>query len=121
MSSTFHGFNTSRTGLHYSQGHYMISHNMANISTEGYSRQRVDGHAHMPFRLPIGYGYLGTGVDSDFIKQIRNEFLDMRLRREIIHQGEWETRSSYLEHIEMIFNEPSESSFGTTLNEFLHR
>lgn len=62
--------------------------------------------------------YLGTGVDSDFIKQIRNEFLDMRLRREIIHQGEWETRSSYLEHIEMIFNEPSESSFGTTLNEF---
>lgn len=119
MSSTFFGFNTARSGLTYSQrALYVTSHNMSNLNTEGYSRQRVDAHQSYAYRLPQGYGFLGSGVDSDYVRQIRNMFLDDRVRREITSKGEWASRFDALRHIEMIFNEPSDSSISITLNEF---
>lgn len=119
MSSTFFGFNTAKSGLNYSQrALYVVSHNMSNLNTQGYSRQRVDAHQSHAYRLPQGYGFLGSGVDSDYVRQIRNTFLDDRIRREFMAQGEWEARADVLSHVESIFNEPSNSSIGTTLNEF---
>lgn len=119
MASTFFGFNTARSGLTYSQrALYVTSHNMSNLNTEGYSRQRVDAHQSYAYRLPQGYGFLGSGVDSDYVRQIRNMFLDDRVRREITVKGEWASRFDSLAHIEMIFNEPSNSSIAVTLDEF---
>ena len=41
------------------------SHNMSNVNTEGYSRQRVDMTTSRPYNMytPSGIMQLGTGVD----------------------------------------------------------
>ncbi len=54
------------------------SHNIANVNTEGYSRQRVDAATRDP--LFIGVGFLGTGVKTAAIKRVYDQFLDTQVR-----------------------------------------
>lgn len=55
-----------------------VSHNISNVHTEGYSRQRVEYSARTP--QFIGAGYLGSGVDVSSISRVSDEFLNTQLR-----------------------------------------
>ena len=119
MPSIFAGLNISKQGLFAQQRSlHTISHNVANANTEGYSRQRVDFHATRPEVLPGSYGMLGTGVDVDAAKQIRDEFLDFSFRGENSRLGEFEIYDDILKNIESTFNEPSDSSFSKLMDNF---
>jgi flagellar hook-associated protein 1 FlgK len=119
MSSTFFGFNISRSGLFASQRALNVtSHNIANANTEGYTRQRLDIKQSTPMALSGGQGMLGTGVTTENITQIRDEFLDFKFRGENMTYGEWEVKAETLETIEAIFNEPSESGIRTVMDQF---
>lgn len=54
------------------------SHNIANVNTEGYSRQRVLLETRPPERL--GDGFVGTGVTVSSIQRHYDEFNTMQLR-----------------------------------------
>lgn len=119
MSSTFFGFNIARSGLFASQRALNITgHNISNVNTPGYSRQRLEILQSSPMSLPNGQGMIGTGVDTDSIVQIRHEFLDLKYRGENTDFGEWEAKANTLENIEAVFNEPSESGIRTVLDQF---
>ena len=119
MESTFFGINISTSGLFAARrGLHVVSHNIANTKTEGYSRQRVDSYQRPPFKLPSGKGSIGTGTESNFVIQIRSDFLDIRTRTENTVLGEWEVKEGLLDNIDTIFNEPSDSSLNTSMNEF---
>ncbi len=119
MGSSFFGFNIARSGLFVSQRALNVTaHNIANANTEGYSRQRLDTHASRPDTLPAAQGMIGTGVDSEAIKQIRDEFLDFKYRGENTTLGEWAKREDVLKTIEAIFNEPSDSGIRETMDQF---
>lgn len=119
MGSTFFGFNIARSGLFVSQRALNVTaHNIANANTEGYSRQRLDTTASRPDVLPGSYGTLGTGVDSNAVKQIRDEFLDFKLRGESSLKGEWAQKEDVLGTIEAILNEPSDSGISTVMDQF---
>ncbi len=119
MSSTFFGFNISKSGLFASQRSLnVVSHNIANANTEGYSRQRVEITQTSPLSLPNGEGMIGTGVTSGKIRQIRDEFLDFKIRQENESLGEWEARYETLSQIEAILNEPSDSGIRQVMDEF---
>src|SRR5690606_31336535 len=63
------------------------SHNIANVNTPGYSRQRVElgtRQAH-----PYGNGWIGTGVDAQTTRRLYDELLATQTR----------TTSSSLEHL----------------------
>lgn len=118
MRSTFLGFNTVRSGLYASQRSLdIIGHNIANVNTPGYTRQRLEQAASFPMSLPGGQGMLGTGVDTLAIKQMRNEFLDYKYRSEVNSLGYWETKSDGLSFLEAIMNEPSNTGITTVLDE----
>ncbi len=53
------------------------SHNITNVNTEGYSRQRVD----LVTRPPnfTGYGYTGNGVDINGVRRVVDEFLNTQI------------------------------------------
>ncbi len=51
-----------------------VSHNIANVNTEGYSRQRVDLAAREP--QITGAGYLGQGVTISAITRVYDDFLN---------------------------------------------
>ncbi|BEP30210.1 flagellar hook-associated protein FlgK [Helicovermis profundi] len=119
MGSTFFGLNIAKSGLFASQRALQVtSHNIANANTEGFSRQRVDMHAFSPDSLPSIQGMIGTGVDTDAIKQIRNEFLDYSFRTENSKMGEWSKKEDILKNIEAIINEPSESGISKIMDQF---
>ncbi|WIF96129.1 flagellar hook-associated protein FlgK [Caminicella sporogenes] len=116
---SFFGFNIARSGLFASQRALNITaHNVANANTEGYSRQRLNVVQSTPLSLPQGQGMIGSGVDTAGIEQIRDEFLDFKIRQEMTTNGEWEARAEALKHIEAIFNEPSESGIRKVMDEF---
>ncbi|SKC55909.1 flagellar hook-associated protein FlgK [Maledivibacter halophilus] len=119
MTSTFFGFNIARSGLFASQRALNITgHNISNVNTAGYTRQRLNILQSSPMTLPNGQGMLGTGVDTDSIVQIRHEFLDFKYRGGNTDLGEWQTKADALQNIEAIFNEPSDAGIRKVLDEF---
>lgn len=117
MRSTFSGFNTAKSGLFASQRALDITgHNLANVNTRGYTRQRLEQFQSTPLKLAGGQGMLGTGVDTHSIKQLRNEFLDYKYRDEATSLGYWETKADGLSFIESIMNEPSDTGISQVIN-----
>ncbi len=55
-----------------------VSHNIANVHTEGYSRQRVELIAREP--QFVGVGYLGSGVETSTVSRVTDQFLTSQLR-----------------------------------------
>ncbi len=119
MGSSFFGLNIAKTGLFVSQrALQVVSHNLSNANTPGYSRQRLDTKAEWPEILPGLRGTLGRGVDSESVIQIRDAFLDKKIRKEKGKEGDWKVRSEMLKNIESIFNEPTDTGFTTVVNDF---
>jgi len=55
-----------------------VSHNISNVHTEGYSRQRVELVAReAQFR---GEGYIGNGVETSTVTRITDQFINTQLR-----------------------------------------
>lgn len=119
MSQGFLGLNIALSGLFASQRKLgIVAHNVANAHTEGYSRQMMQTKAFPSTILTGGFGTLGTGVNVNPVKQIRDEYLDYKFRSETSIQQEWKARDSVLKEIEGIFNEPSDTSISELLNKF---
>ena len=102
MANGFLGLNTALSGLRTSQEMLDIaSHNIANASTPGYSRQRAQLVASPPFSLPAFNrsglpGQLGTGVQVQSINRIRDAFLDVQVNEQVAGGGYWTAREQSL-------------------------
>ncbi|MDO4799017.1 MAG: flagellar hook-associated protein FlgK [Bacillota bacterium] len=119
MSQGFLGLNIALSGLFANQRNLgIISHNVANAHTEGYSRQLMNTKAYRPQNLVGGKGTIGTGVDITAIKQVRDSYLDYKTRYETSLKHEWEARAKVLSEIEGTFNEPSDSSIAKLLDSY---
>ncbi|MDO4753368.1 MAG: flagellar hook-associated protein FlgK [Bacillota bacterium] len=119
MSNGFLGLNIALSGLFANQRQLgIVSHNVSNAGTKGYSRQMMDTQAYNPYHLPGGMGSIGRGVDITPIRQVRDEYLDYKLRFENSVKSEWESRTEVLKQLEDIFNEPSEFGLSTRLDKF---
>ena len=74
MSNLLNNINIGGTGLRVaSTGLNVTSHNVANVNTEGYSKQSVIFGARPP--QDIGVGYLGSGTQIESIDRAFNQFL----------------------------------------------
>lgn len=106
------------TGLTALQAHQRAmdttAHNLANASTPGYSRQRVDLTTEVP--QSVKPGQLGRGVKIATIKRITDDFITARLRTVHTETGKLEELSKDLEGLELIFNEPSDSGLTAATN-----
>lgn len=119
MRSTFAGFNTATSGLFAAQRSLdVVGHNLSNVNTPGYTRQRMNQATARPLQLPGGKGPIGLGVEMVSVTQIRNEFLDIQYRKESVTLGYWETRYTFLDQIDATFNEPAGKSISTVMNNF---
>ncbi|MCL2627842.1 MAG: flagellar hook-associated protein FlgK [Oscillospiraceae bacterium] len=125
MRATFFGVEIGKTGLTTSQfGLDATGHNIANVDTAGYTRQRIVSTAHDPFATigrfaPAGQGLVGGGVRVQILDQIRSAFLDRRFRTESTAHSYWETRSQSLTYIQSFFDNVNEkTSINYSLEKF---
>ena len=108
-----------RTGLSASKKSLEVTgHNLSNVNTEGYSRQRVMQSTAIP--VSVGGFVQGTGVKVDGVNRFNDEFVDKRLNNAIGSNKYYEARSENLEQVENIFNELDSDGLNQVLNKFFN-
>jgi flagellar hook-associated protein 1 FlgK len=122
--STFMGIQTSlRALLAQQRALDVTSHNVANASTVGYSRQEALLSAADPLTIAAGgatgaAAQLGTGVDVVAYQRVRDGFLDLQYRRQNMSLGDETARSDSLSQVELALAEPGENGIANALSSF---
>ena len=117
MGTLFSSLDIGRSGMQVAQVQMDISaHNISNVNTEGFSRQRATLLDRAPIHRP--YGSLGRGVQIGNVERIRDIFLDGVYRGHVPGLGEAEVMAEYFSRIEDIFLEPGDNGLGIRINLF---
>ncbi|MBQ8031123.1 MAG: flagellar hook-associated protein FlgK, partial [Butyrivibrio sp.] len=109
------GLQTSQNALN------TTAHNMANLDTEGYTRQQVSQGTRAYQTLEkkyeaVAWKQIGTGVNYNNCKQVRSEFLDVSYRQESGRLAFYDVSIKALEEIEDQLQEMYGSEFADSLN-----
>lgn len=121
MPSQFFGLNIAYTGLLASNAALnTTSNNIANVQTEGYSRQQVDQQAAGPLRIFQTYGCAGAGVETLAIERVRDEFYDTKYWDNNAKVGEYNMKQYYMKQIETYFEDDGKNAgFKTVFDQFM--
>lgn len=110
LSIGISGLNVSKKALE------TTGHNLANVNTEGYSRQRVQQTTNIPTSKD---GLIqGTGARIVGVGRIHDQHIERRLNTNISKNEYFQERSLQLEQVENIFNEINNDGLNKILNEF---
>ena len=108
MPSQFFGLNIAYSGLMASNAALnTTSNNIANVETQGYSRQKVEQAAANALRVFTTYGCAGAGVDVLAIEQVRDHFYDVKYWDNNANTGEYNMKQYYMKQVEDYFNDDS--------------
>jgi len=124
MSISFLGIEIGKRGLQANQAAINVTgNNIANAATPGYSRQEVLFDTSYAFPYTMLHGgdritYLGTGVDVDQIRRMRDEYIEGMIRNNLSELSFSESGSTVLSRVEALFLEPSENGLQSLLTEF---
>jgi len=126
MFSSFHGIEVGRRAVN-AQRRFLdiISHNISNVNTEGYAKQRPHMTAIEPMNSTISpdqpyKGQIGVGVEVTSIESMRDRFLDEKVQNQMTRQKYYEMLDFSLSEIDKIFNEPSDANIRSSLTEFFN-
>jgi flagellar hook-associated protein 1 FlgK len=113
-SNVFGILNTAKTGLLAQQLAIEVTgQNIANVQTEGYSRQEVNFEAMNPRNFSLGQ--LGTGVRVVGVERSHDKFLYSQILGEADGLGNYGVRKDVFEQLEILLSE----SNGQGLNQGL--
>ena len=121
MPSQFFGLNIAYTGLLASNAALnTTSNNIANVQTEGYSRQQVEQQAASALRVFQTYGCAGAGVETLAIERIRDEFYDGKYWDNNAKVGEYSMKQYYMQQVETYFDDNGKNAgFKTVFNQLM--
>lgn len=117
MRPTFMGLETTKRGLMVQQKALdIIANNVTNISTKGYTRQRLDTVTVQVYgndrftasSIPLA----GQGVDMKGVAQIRDSFLDSKFRQEYGDVGYYDQKAAMLDEIQAAISDPEVDGTG---------
>lgn len=122
MSGTLSSLNTALTALQYQRNALDVAaSNVANATTEGYTRRRVNGETLGPSSTPALWSrqsLTGSGVKATNIERMTDAILDARARKEHASQGYLDLRASALARVETGIGEPSDTGVAAAMSDF---
>ena len=124
MTSTFMGIEIGKRAVAaHQQAINTAGHNISNLRTPGYSRQRVEFTTFWPIYLPglnraETPGQIGQGVVVGRIERLRDELLDRRIVAQAGSEGYWRARDPYIRDMEKIYLEPGNNSIRSRMDDF---
>ncbi len=111
-TNIFGVLNSGKVGLLSQQFAIEVTgQNIANVQTEGYSRQKIVLEANNP--RSFGVAQIGTGVKVSGIERAHDEFLARQITDEKVNQGLFDLKKDVFEQMEILFD----STFGGSLND----
>jgi len=81
-----------------------IGHNIANVNTDGYSKQRVELSSRIP--QPTGYGFAGSGVQTTSITRSFDAFIEGSIRNTTSSAKEFETFQALASQLDNVLADP---------------
>jgi flagellar hook-associated protein FlgK len=119
--STFSALNAVTTALWAQRrGLDVTGQNIANVNTEGYSRQRVDLQAIGGSVIPAFYSTspgIGQGVSADDVIRIRDAFLEGRGHTERANSSRLTAETDAYELVEQAFREPGSTGLQSLMSD----
>ena len=116
-SNIFSILNTAKLGLLTQQLAIEVTgNNIANVQTEGYSRQVVNLESNTP--RAISQGQLGTGVRVSGIERVHDQFLFLQILAEGAATGDFNVQKDVFQQLEILFNENQGRSLNNEFSEF---
>ena len=98
-ANIFSVLNTAKLGLQTNQLAIEVTgHNIANVQTEGFSRQEVTLEANRPRQ--VGLAFLGTGVRATSITRDFDQFLFNQILGESGTLGNFDVRNTFFQNKE---------------------
>ena len=121
--SAFMGLNIAYSGLVASNAALnTTANNIANIETEGYSRQIVNQTASDPMRAFASHGCIGAGVDTLGAERVRDIYYDEKYWTNNSKLGEYDKKQYYCAIIEQYLKDERGTNevkgFTTIFNEY---
>lgn len=107
-----------RAMMNSQTGIQTVSHNIANKSTEGYSRQRVEMKANEP--IGLGKTRVGMGARPGDVTRTTNEFLEKQIANEQTKLGFSKGEADYMMRVEQIFNEQINKGLNQFMGDFFN-
>jgi len=113
-------FDIGKSGiLTYQKALEVVSHNVANAATEGYTRQDVI-FQNIPSGILSYAGVTGRGVKIADIRRMYNSFIELQLKTESSRLGYWDVFQSGMLRLESIFNDASDIALSNAINDFFN-
>jgi len=109
LNSAISGLNTAQAGLD------VVSHNIANVNTEGFTRKVMDPSSRIlaGFGVGVTIGDIRRNVDQNLLEDLRNEFGGF---------GRLQTQDGFLARVSDVFGNPqSNQSIGHTVNKLANK
>ncbi|SDO54582.1 flagellar hook-associated protein 1 FlgK [Microbacterium sp. ru370.1] len=120
--STFAGLQVAASGLAAARaGMNVTGQNIANETTTGYTRQRIDQTSVAAPGTLTAWGSglsVGGGVAVTGIARLGDEVLDARVRDALSASGFWATRAAAAGAAEAVLAEPTKDGLAANLNRF---
>jgi flagellar hook-associated protein 1 FlgK len=122
---SFSGLNTALRGVQAQQAALdVVSHNIANVETPGYSRQEAVFTAAPSLRLGAGAvadgtgAQLGQGVEVQTYRRLRDDFLDLQFRAQTMATGQSDVTAKRLSVVQSTLATNSAGDLGKLLDKF---
>ena len=112
MSIALTGLKANQQGLN------ITGHNIANVNTDGYTRQKLILESGKP--VVINDSVFGTGVDVIQVARFRDAFLDRQFRDENQSLGNFSKQNEAVDLIEGILNEPGDTGLQNVVKNFFN-
>ncbi len=117
MGGLYSALNISKNALlAFQTAVHVTSHNVANVDTEGYCRQKVVTTPYPP--TPSVVGPLGSGVKVEQVKRYFDAFLEASLNLKRSDLGLIEAEDTGLDLIQGLFNETNTQGLASMLSDF---
>ena len=109
MGSTFNSYHIASTGMYVNQaGLSTVSHNLSNVNTTGYSRQRsISEEQRVTVSSTTSYG---SGVKVEEVSRQRDCFLDQTYRAANAATEYYDTKNTVLTDAQKLLNEYGSST-----------
>ncbi len=95
-----------------------VGHNIANKSTEGFSRQRVELQTNVP--ITEGNLQIGMGARAGVVTRVNNPWLEKQIQREGMSMGYQDSRADALGRVEQIYNEQNNKGLNQYVTDFFN-
>ena len=99
-------------------GMQTVAHNIANRTTEGYSRQNVEFKTNEP--LGFGKTRVGMGARPGEVGRTNNAYVEKQMEKEGTQVGFTEARADSLGRVEQVFNEQSNKGLNQYMSDMFN-